>query len=160
VDGVDNVYVNNGYLDVTIYSAGVYPAVSGPSYITEYIPQSQVFGIATHGQFFAWGSVNAATVQFIDTLLGSPSPYAWAGNADEGLALAFDATGNLYIVNANQTVGFVNFGAGSEAQFANVGFNAAGIAVDSVRGRVYISNQQGNSIAVYSTSGTLLRTIQ
>jgi DNA-binding beta-propeller fold protein YncE len=42
----------------------------------------------------------------------------------------------------------------------SLGFNGEGIAVDNVRGRVYISNQLGNSIAVYNTSGALLKTIQ
>ena len=39
-------------------------------------------------------------------------------------------------------------------------FTAAGIVVDNARSRVNISNQQSNAIAVYSTSGELLTTIQ
>jgi len=36
----------------------------------------------------------------------------------------------------------------------------AGVAVDSARGRVYLSNQNENQVLFYSTGGTLLHTIQ
>jgi streptogramin lyase len=161
VDGLNNIYVNNGYLTVTIYSANIYPAGSGvPPLAQSFVPNVPIFGLATHGQFFAWGGVSVVTVDYIDQILGSASLSAWAGNADEALALAFDATGNLYVVNANSTVDFVNFGTGEESQFAALSFTPAGIVVDSTRGRVYISNQNGNAIAVYNTAGTLLKTIQ
>jgi DNA-binding beta-propeller fold protein YncE len=164
VDGLDNIWVNDGYLEVTIYSSNIYPALNGPaSYTQIFVPPSNapVYGLAAHKQFIAWGSVNAAYVQYVDQILGSIGAVEWAGPASEGLALAFDSTGNLYIANANNTVYYVNFAAGGVSQFASLTFSPAGIAVDSTRGRVYITNQQGNAIAVYSTAnGTLLKTIE
>ena len=161
VDGLNDIYVDNGYTNVSIYSADIYPATSGAAPLVQtFTPNALIFGIATHGQFFAWGSVNAAAVQYIDQILGSSISGGVAGTADEALALAFDATGNLYIVNANSTVDFFDFGTSLETQFAALPFTPAGIVVDSTRGRVYISNQNGNAIAVYNTAGTLLKTIQ
>lgn len=164
VDGLDNIWVNDGYLEVTIYSSNIYPALPGPpSYTQIFVPPSNapVYGLAAHKQFAAWGSVNAAYVQYVDQILGSQGATEWAGAASEGLALAFDSTGNLYIANANNTVNYADFATGGVVQFLSLPFSPAGIAVDSARGRVYISNQQGNAIAVYSTAnGELLKTIE
>jgi DNA-binding beta-propeller fold protein YncE len=164
VDGLDNIWVNDGYLEVTIYSANIYPAPTGPAtYMQTFVPPSNapVYGLATHKQFIAWGSVNAFSVQYVDQILGSIAAINWSGPASEALALAFDSTGNLYIANANNMVYYGIFAAGEGFLFASLPFGPAGIAVDSARGRVYISNQQGNAIAVYSTSsGALLKTIE
>ncbi len=163
IDGIDNVYVVNNYENVTIYSGNDYPAaefIEG-QFVRTFTPSpGPVFGIATHGQFFAWGSTTLVETQYIDAMLGSGAPTPFGANADEALALAFDQNANLYIVNANQTVLLFNFATTKEVTFATLDFTPAGIAVDNARSRVYISNQNGNAIAVYSTSGTLLTTIQ
>ncbi|MGB2604247.1 MAG: hypothetical protein WBC78_11680 [Candidatus Sulfotelmatobacter sp.] len=164
IDGIDNVYVVNDYQNVTIYPGNDYPAaefVEGALVGTFTPSQGPVFGIATHGQFFAWGSTTQVETQYIDAMLGSGAATPFGANADEALALAFDQNGNLYIVNANQTVFRFSFANNTtEVTFATLDFTAAGIAVDNARSRVYISNQNGNAIAVYSTSGALLTTIQ
>jgi hypothetical protein len=119
-----------------------------------------IYGIALHNQFFAWGTVNQTVVQYADQALGSAGAGAWGGTADEALAVAFDSTGNLYYGNADNSVWFVNFSLGLTT-FETLSFTPAGMVVDSTRGRVYISNQQGNAIEVYSTTtGALLKTIQ
>jgi NHL repeat len=163
IDGIDNVYVVNNYQNVTIYSGNDYPApefVEGALVRTFTPSPGPVFGIATHGQFFAWGSTTLVETQYIDGMLGSGALSPFGANADEALALAFDQNGNLYIVNATQTVFLFSFANNTtEVTFATLDFTAAGIAVDNARSRVYISNQQGNAIAVYSTSGVLLTTI-
>jgi len=51
------------------------------------------------------------------------------------------------------------WGPAGEVVFLRLSFPPAGIAVDSARGRVYLSNQSGNQVLVYSTGGTLLHTI-
>jgi ABC-type Fe3+-citrate transport system substrate-binding protein len=163
IDGIDNVYVVNNYDNVTIYPGNDYPApefVEGALVRTFTPSPGPVFCIATHGQFFAWGSTTQVETQYIDALLGSGAPTPFGANADEALAIAFDQNANLYIVNANQTVLLFNFATTKEVTFATLDFTPAGIAVDNARSRVYISNQQGNAIAVYSTSGALLTTIQ
>src|ERR1700683_240064 len=155
VDGLDNIWVNDGYLEVTIYSANVYPAsTSGPaSYQNIFVAPGNVpiYGIALHNQFFAWGTVNQVVAQYADQALGSAGAGGWGGGADEALAVAFDSTGNLYYGNADNSVNFVNFTQGV-SPFEALSFTPAGIVVDSTRGRVYISNQQGNAIEVYSTA--------
>lgn len=164
VDSSDNIWVNDGYLEVTIYAANVYPASSNQpaAYQNIFVPGGNVpvYAIALHNQFFAWGGVSQTTVQYADQALGSAGAGAWGGGADEALAAAFDSTGNLYYGNANNTVSFVNFGQGV-ASFQSLSFTPEGMVVDSTRGRLYISNQQGNAIEVYSTAnGALLKTIQ
>jgi DNA-binding beta-propeller fold protein YncE len=164
VDGLDNIWVNDGYLEVTIYSANVYPAPNRPaSYTQIFVPPSNapIYGLAARKQFIAWGSMNVVNLYYVDQILGSAGAGEWAGTAFEALALAFDSRGNLYIANANNTVYYGNFATGDLLPFASLPFSPAGIAVDSARGRVYISNQQGNAIAVYSTAnGALLKTIE
>jgi YVTN family beta-propeller protein len=163
IDGVDNVYVVNDYQNVTIYPGNDYPA---PEFVEAALVRTftpspgPVFGIATHGQFFAWGSTTQVETQYIDAMLGSGAPTPFGALADEALAVAFDQDANLYIVNANQTVLVFSFATTKEVTFATLDFTPAGIAIDNARSRVYISNQQGNAIAVYSTSGVLLTTIQ
>ena len=49
---------------------------------------------------------------------------------------------------------------GGPVVILQLSFAPAGIAVDSARGRVYLSNQQGSQVLVYSTKGALLHTIQ
>jgi YVTN family beta-propeller protein len=161
VDGVDNIYVANNFQDVTVYAGTAAPSPNGPVLMQTYNPQLFLSGIATHGQFLCWGTTNVVQLQYVDqTLIGDAGGGVLLGIADEAIALAFDQSGNVYVVNANQTVNYVDFANGLTYSFASLGFNGEGIVVDSVRGRVYISNQLGNSIAVYSTSGTLLKTIQ
>lgn len=163
IDGIDNVYVVNNYQNVTIYPGNDYPAqefVVGALVRTFTPSPGPVFGIATHGQFFAWGSTTQVETQYIDAMLGSGAPTPFGAIADEALAVAFDQDANLYIVNANQTVLVFSFATTKEVSFATLDFTAAGIAIDNARSRVYISNQQGDAIAVYSTSGMLLTTIR
>jgi DNA-binding beta-propeller fold protein YncE len=119
-----------------------------------------VFAVATYRQFFGWGSVSNTYSQTIDGTLAGVSVFATEGPAAEALAMAYDGTGNFYSCNANGTVDYLNFEANDTTQFAAPGFTCEGIVVDNARGRVYMSNQQGNSIAVYSTTGALLKTIE
>lgn len=161
IDVMNNIYVNNGFGYVTVYASNLYPAPAEvPAYAKMFTPNVPIYGLATHGQFFAWGGVSVATVDYSDDILGAGVGTAWAGNADEALALAFDVTGNLYVANVNGAVNYINFSEGSESQFVILPFAPAGIAVDSKRSRIYFSDQNGNALAVYSTAGALLKTIQ
>jgi len=57
--------------------------------------------------------------------------------------------------------GYVNIATpAGERLFTQLSFAPYGIAINNTRGRVYFSNQTGNEILVYSTSGTLLKVIQ
>ncbi len=65
----------------------------------------------------------------------------------------------LYIANYSGQVNVLHTN-NSQTTFVDLKFSPAGIAIDNVRGRVYISNFNGDSIAVYSTAGVLLHTIK
>ena len=75
------------------------------------------------------------------------------------MALATDRAGDLYVVAGNGEVDL--WGTKGRVVFLQpLSLTPAGIADDSARGRVYLSNFLGNSVLVYSTKGTLLHTIQ
>jgi sugar lactone lactonase YvrE len=77
-----------------------------------------------------------------------------------GAALAADAKNNFYFASTDGSVYVANPDGRVGHPFPQLPFVAAGIAIDNMRGRVYFSNYNGNSIAVYSTAGALLTTIQ
>ncbi len=160
VDGIGNIYIDENYQDVKIYSANFEPTDSVPVQVGTYTPGSDIFAVATYNQFFAWGSLSVAQSQTIDGTLAGAAVFPAQSPAAEVLALAYNNSGNLYYCNANGTVDYANFPSGLAGQFATPGFTCEGIVVDNTRQRIYMSNQQGNSIAVYSTSGALLKTIQ
>jgi DNA-binding beta-propeller fold protein YncE len=74
--------------------------------------------------------------------------------------MAIDSQDNIYMGLLNNTVVVGNIASYQFKTFATLPFTAAGIAVDNTRGRVYISNQNGNEILVYSTAGSLVHTIK
>jgi len=76
----------------------------------------------------------------------------------DGVALAGDNQSNMYVGNSDGSVYIV--GPSNKLPFLQLSFVPTGIAVDNVRGRVYISDAPANTIYVYSTAGTLLKTIQ
>jgi YVTN family beta-propeller protein len=152
VDAVDDLYVSNNFTNITVYALD-----NGAPLVKTMTPGYTVYGITVHGSQFYTGSVNEWTEGFVGELLTGGSPI-YAGNAYEGLALTTDTAGDLYVANATGEVDF--WGPGGGYAILVLGFGPEGIAVDSVRGRVYLSNQSGNQILVYNTSGTLLHTIQ
>jgi DNA-binding beta-propeller fold protein YncE len=82
------------------------------------------------------------------------------GGEDNGIALASDANSNVYMGNSDGTVKVFYTKQGIGVGLLNVGFGPSGVAVDNLRGRVYIANYNGNQILVYSTAGVWLHTIQ
>ena len=85
--------------------------------------------------------------------------YPTVDTNDSGYSLATDASGKMYMANFDGSVNVLTPPL-TEKLFVQLNFLAAGIAINNVRGRVYLSNETGNSIAVYSTAGELLHTIQ
>lgn len=75
---------------------------------------------------------------------------------------AFDNAGNLYCANLDRSLTFCPAGdvVHGKILIANMGFVPFGLAIDKTRGFIYVSNGIGNSIGVYSTTGTLLDTIK
>ena len=165
VDGLDDLHVLN-FLDVTVYPLA--DNLNGPFLLTT-IPLNasgcEPFkcAIAVHagdlyvGEFL---SPNGWEKGFVSELLAGGGRFPVFQVTTSGVvALATDSAGHLYVVTGNGEVDF--WGPKGKVFFLQTsGFIPAAIAVDSARGRVYLSNFLGNSVLVYSTKGTLLHTIQ
>jgi DNA-binding beta-propeller fold protein YncE len=104
------------------------------------------------------GYLEAGTTDYI--LFGNTAEllvgrgFAGYGGLIEATALTNDNAGNIYEANAAGTV------SGPQGTVVTVNFAVEGIAVDKTRGRVYLSNQTGNEVLVYSMQGKLLHTIK
>jgi DNA-binding beta-propeller fold protein YncE len=164
IDGAGNIWVQNGGNDLTVYAQPVLNHVGVPVLAQTFGLTGPIYGIALSGGTIGWGTSTTVFFGSSTVALASGSPEGLqatteAPSEDTPLAMATDASGDFYIGNQSGLVNFQKTNA-PQSTFAELKFTPAGIAVDNVRGRVYISNFGGNSIAVYSTSGTLLKTIQ
>ncbi len=120
---------------------------------------SAVYGITAANGMLSWGSNGAVNVSPVSIGLLENFTYPTVDTNDSGYSLATDASGKMYMANFDGSVNVLTPPL-TEKLFVQLNFLAAGIAIDNVRGRVYLSNETGNSIAVYSTAGELLHTIQ
>ena len=159
VDGAGNVWVENDFSNINVYN----PPALYTTGITwtgrSFTPNYPITGLTAQNGTVAWGTNGA--VNFASTTLGLVTGslnYLGYSN-DNGVALATDATGAVYMCN---TDGSVNVAVPTgEYTFAFLSFAPAGVAIDNVRHRVYFSNYNGNSISVYdTTNGAFLKTIQ
>ncbi len=103
VDGLGNVWVENDFSNVTVYApSSVY---SQPfSLLRTLAPSFPMYGITVSDGAFSWGS-NIAVAQVAATpalASGTISGYTY-GN-DTGIALASDASGNVYMGNLDGSV--------------------------------------------------------
>ncbi|MFY9646335.1 MAG: hypothetical protein WAK29_14230 [Terriglobales bacterium] len=75
--------------------------------------------------------------------------------------VAAASNGTIYFATEENTINYATpSNLGYATQLLEVSFSITGLAVDSVHGRIYISNGENNSIAVYDTTGKLLHTIE
>ena len=155
-DAIGDVWVQNNFSVVTVYPAF---GSSPPSPIKTIPFTNPVTGIATHGMWAAFGGNNNISLQEISPLLtGVLSVYGIVPPA--GFSLAYDTAGNLYSGNLGDTLTVTTASNNVTTQLVALSYFPYGIAVDSVRGRIYVSDSNGNKIYVYSTAGALLKTIQ
>lgn len=173
VDSVGNLWMNGVDAD----NLNVLQVQNGPcaynsgGVITRH---SELYGaftaLAAHGPWIAMGGLSSMTWELVGSLLyGNPdlADVSGSGNPGNGVnAMTFDNNSNLYYVTQEDFglngVWFVNLAtAAAPVLPINVNYYVHGIAVDSIHGRLYLSNSKGNSIAVYSTSTWLqIGTIQ
>jgi hypothetical protein len=158
VDGLGNIWVENDYVNVTVYSQS-YVYGSPTTLLRTLTPAFPVYGIAVPAFAFFSGGNSGVTLAGETQALANGALNGGFYSNDTGVALAGDASGNVYMGNLDGSV-WVATPLAYEYFFAQLSFAPSGIAVDSKRGRVYISNYNGNSILVYSTSGALLKTIE
>ena len=150
-DGLNDLWVNNGYSNLRIY-----PAQSQTS-IVSINENNAITGIAAYREFAVIGNNTGAAFTEISPLLANSSnPFPLP---DTCFAPAYDSAGELYCGNENHTLTTYT-GKGQNTLVNDLGFFPLGVAVDKVHGFIYASNANGNSIAVYNRTGTLVTTIK
>jgi DNA-binding beta-propeller fold protein YncE len=155
VDGVGNLWTNG----VDAQDNALLQVQNGPcaynsgGVITRHPELYGLFtALAAHGPWIAMGSFYSVSWELVGSLLyGNPDLGHVAGSGNPGngvIAMTFDNSSNLYY-------------AAAPVLPINLGYRISGLVVDSIHGRLYISNARTNSIAVYSTSTWLqIGTIQ
>ena len=154
-DGIGDIWVENNFNTLTVY------ANFGSTIPLQTIPFSApITGITARNTYIAIGGNTTSTaLEIAPSLTGSFS--AGIGAPSSAYSLAWDARGNLYCGTINGALNVVNLNAGIASQLVTLGYFPWGVAVDSVRGRVYVSDANHNQINVYNaTTGALLHTIQ
>jgi hypothetical protein len=153
VDGLSDVLIVNNY-----YLLGIWPSLlEGEPLTTQTFGGASITGVTTYKDLFLVGGNN-------NSFYGEN--YTWA---QQGMFLqltptcfapAFDVAGDLYCGNIDNTLTVLLRNSNTVKVLANLPFFPNGIATDSKRGWIYLSNGTGNEIAVYNTKGKLVHTIK
>ncbi|MFZ0479649.1 MAG: hypothetical protein WAL71_10900 [Terriglobales bacterium] len=163
IDGAGNIWVENGHNYINVYAQPVLSNQGVPTLAQTFGLTGPIYGMAVSNGTIGWGT--ASNVYFGSSTLALASGSTEGLEAlteaegDTGLSIATDASGDFYMGNFDNTV-YISRPNQLPALFVQLAFAPAGIAVDNVRGRVYLSNYAGNSISVYSTAGVLLKVIE
>ena len=157
IDGIGNIWVNNNDGSIAIFTPLI-PLSSIYGLSQTITPPPPVYGLAATANAILWGGSPAYIADSYEASRGNIGFGSSLPANIDGVAMGSAAGGATYIGNSDQSVYL--FSPQSLGPFLYLSFVPAGIAVDNVRGRVYISSGFGNSIAVYSTAGKLLHTIR
>jgi hypothetical protein len=157
IDGIGNIWVNNNDGSISIFTPLI-PLSSIYALSQTITPTPPVYGLAASANAILWGGSPAYIADSYEASRGNIAFGSSLPANIDGVAMGSAAGGATYIGNSDQSVYL--FAPQSLGPFLYLSFVPAGIAVDNVRGRVYISSGFGNSIAVYSTAGKLLHTIK
>lgn len=157
IDGLGNILVENDYINLTVYAQ--LSSFAAPSLLRTISLNQSVYGVAVAEGNFAIGTNSGVYFGTETSVLESGSICCNYNPNDTGFALASDNQGRIYQGDFSGVVD-IEYPNGLDGGFLQLSFVPSGIAIDNVRGRVYISNYNGNSISVYSTSGALLKVIQ
>jgi hypothetical protein len=157
VDSGGNVWVVGNNLTILLIAPDF--AFQGKVLLKDIGTTSAVYGITAANGMLSWGSNSGVNVSPVSIGLLENFTNPTVDTNDTGYSLATDASGKMYMANFDGSVNVLT-PPSTEKLFVQLNFLAAGIAIDNVRGRVYLSNETGNSIAVYSTAGELLHTIE
>ena len=157
IDGIGNIWVNNNDGSIGIFTPLI-PLSSIYALSQTITPTPPVYGLAAAANAILWGGAPAYIADSYEASRGNIGFGRSLPSNIDGVAMGSAAGGVTYIGNSDQSV-YV-FAPQSLGPFVHLSFVPAGIAVDNVRGRVYISSGFGNTIAVYSTAGKLLHTIK
>jgi len=159
IDGMGNIWVSNDGNTITAYAIPAPNALPTNLIATLSFPGFAVYGITVSGQALVWGTnANGTIVSAPQTVLQVGILSGFTDPFDTGNTLATAANGNVYVGNFDGSVSLLT--PTFSSHFLQLDFVPFGIAIDNARGRIYFSDDVNNTIAVYSTSGTLLNVIQ
>lgn len=169
VDGMGDLWVAQSDSQDYIQALSPSCVCNQPEILFLQVPGSYT-AIAVRGPWIAFGSTTSVSWELASLLINGFSnaqAHGGSGNPGQGvLAMTFDANANLYYATNDgfgvSGIWFVNLATGAAPSLnVNVLYQISGIAVDSVHGRLYLSNASTNKIEIYSTStGLLMGTIQ
>ncbi len=153
VDGLSDVLIVNNY-----YLLGIWPSLlQGEPLTTQTFGGASITGVATYKDLFLVGGNN-------NSFYGENYTWVQQGISQQlpptCFAPAFDTAGDLYCGNIDNTLTVVLRNSDTVTMLAHLPFFPNGIAIDTKRGWIYLSNGTGNEIAVYSINGKLLHTIK
>ncbi|MDQ2857104.1 MAG: hypothetical protein M3R53_00445 [Candidatus Eremiobacteraeota bacterium] len=159
IDGLDNLYVDENYAAIGVYDFH-------GSFVCNLPFLSNLGGINAFAQRAHFSAVaGAQQVQFIataaelETISGNGGFPSGGIGINDPLAVAFDGSDNLYYVAGDLALRSFNTSTSAQAVLATLPFVPAAMAVDSIRGRIFVSDLYHNAIAVYSLTGQLLQTL-
>ncbi len=160
IDGMGNIWVSNDGSNIMVYTIpapNTLPSAPiGPLSFSGY----HIYGITVSGRALVWGTnTNGTILTPPQVALQEGQLPGYLDPGDTGNALATAANGNVYIGNFDGSVSVLTSNLVT-FPFTQLNYTPYGIAIDNARGRVYISDDVDNTIAVYSTSGALLHVIQ
>jgi len=163
IDGNDDLYctngTNGGYFNVTVFSSTLAYTPIEPVNFLDLTIATPIYGVALSGNVLAIGGPNGTSLNSLYTALQQNALAGTTYPTMTGAAIGGAGGGVFYVGNLDGTLDYVFYN-GGVAFFATLGFTPTGIAVDNARGRIYVANGAGNSIAVYNTAGTLIHTIK
>lgn len=157
IGGSGYIYVQNTGINVTVYGPSL-PLLAPTTLLTTITPPyTPVFGIAAAKETVVFGSTGLTALCLESYVIEGKGCIGY-GLTNGGYAVAMDKLGNAYVADMNNSIWYVtNQGAGT---LFYLGYTPGGIAVDNARGRLYVSDYNGNKINVYTTQGILLHVIQ
>ncbi|HVO71583.1 MAG TPA: hypothetical protein VMT24_16150, partial [Aggregatilineaceae bacterium] len=157
-DGVGNMWITAGNSEIDVYP--VY-GLNPPAPIKTFTVPSVVTGIAAHNMWIAYtGSANTTLQEIGPWLTGAFSVYTTQPTI--AYCAAYDAAGNLYTGSSSSpyALNVTSASTNTTTQLAGLSNFPFGIAVDSARGRIYVSDPFDNLINVFDLKGNLIKVIQ
>jgi hypothetical protein len=161
-DNFNNLYVVNDYAYLTIYEPT--DPFAGPSQLIQNVtPSNPIYGVSAGAGAFSWGGANGTNFGGATCFLSQSCTVLFDMPAS-GFALATTPNGIVYIASQNKTVSsnipLPGGQGGQNLNFLTLSFQPYGIAVDSTRNRIYLSDLKDNEIWVYSTGGEFIKIIK
>jgi streptogramin lyase len=155
IDGVDDIWVNNGFQSVNVYSAD--------ETFIKTLPLSHPGPIAVRGGFLDIGSGTAELNMVLQQELVSNNQIGTFYTGVDIIGSCYDANGNNYYTDPGANVIlFNNHAINTTSVFASqppAPFSADGVAADIAHNHIFVGSWSTSQIAVYNTSGVLLTII-